>query len=86
MFGVYVLLYHRSFAKAYPDCQVNKVLLFAMLTGIAYGGLTELLQKYVFTGRTCSIYDFIANVAGCIIALGIILFRLKRARSQAGNS
>ncbi len=39
---------------------------------IAYGGLTEFMQKYVFTNRYGSIFDFIADTIGCI--LGIIFF------------
>ena len=42
------------------------------LASILYGGLTELLQKYIFINRYCSLYDFIADTFGCII--GIIVF------------
>jgi len=42
--------------------------------GIAYGGITELLQAYVFIGRTASIYDFIANSIGCFA--GYLIFKL----------
>ena len=42
------------------------------LISILYGGLTELLQKYLFINRYCSLYDFIADTIGCVI--GIIIF------------
>ena len=42
------------------------------LISILYGGLTELLQKYLFINRYCSLYDFLADTVGCFI--GIILF------------
>ena len=42
--------------------------------GIAYGGITELLQGYVFIGRTASIYDFIANAVGCFA--GYLFFKI----------
>jgi len=46
----------------------------AIGAGIAYGGITELLQGYVFIGRTASIYDFIANCFGCFA--GYLIFKL----------
>lgn len=49
-----------------------KAILFVSLLTIAYSGLTELLQKYIFTERYCNIFDFMENVVGCI--LGIIIF------------
>ena len=42
------------------------------LISILYGGLTELLQKYLFINRYGSLYDFIADTIGCVI--GIIIF------------
>lgn len=48
--------------------------LLTILLSISYGGLTELLQKYVFINRYGSIYDLIANAIGCV--LGVIVFFL----------
>lgn len=48
--------------------------LLTLLLSISYGGLTELLQKYVFVNRYGSIYDLIANAIGCV--LGVIVFFL----------
>ena len=42
------------------------------LISILYGGLTELLQKYLFINRYGSLYDFMADTIGCLI--GIIFF------------
>ena len=61
---------HLFFNKNYPHKQ--KLLLTISLISILYGGLTELLQKYLFINRYCSLYDFIADIIGCF--LGIILF------------
>jgi VanZ family protein len=47
-------------------------------TGILFGAVTELLQAYVFVWRQASIYDFIADTAGCIV--GFLLFRLTFSR------
>lgn len=41
---------------------------------ILYGGLTEILQYYVFVNRYGSVYDFFADVIGCI--LGVFIFKI----------
>ena len=41
---------------------------------ISYGALTEILQTYVFIGRYGSIYDFYADVIGCV--LGVFIFKI----------
>lgn len=38
-----------------------------------FGALIELLQKWVFVGRSYDYFDLAANVLGCIIALIIAL-------------
>lgn len=48
--------------------------MIVLIIGIAYSGLTELLQGTVFKGRCCSLYDFIADALGCLV--GIFVFRL----------
>ena len=45
-----------------------------LIVSASYGALTELLQKYVFIGRYGSIYDFFADLIGCV--LGIFIFNL----------
>ena len=56
---------------------------------ILYGGLTELLQKYLFINRYGSIYDFIADTIGCL--LGLIFFhflvqkKLKKLKKSEDN-
>lgn len=56
-----------------PDYHNRKRLIVTIsLISILYGGLTELLQEYVFINRYCSIFDFIADTIGCI--LGVIFF------------
>ncbi len=52
----------------------KKIFIIVALISILYSGLTEILQKYFFTNRYGSIYDFIADTIGC--ALGIFLFHL----------
>jgi VanZ family protein len=54
----------------------------ALNIGILVGGITELLQATtLITGRQCSVYDFIANVAGCFLGWGIfVLWKRKRSK------
>ena len=49
-----------------------KIQLITFIITITFGALTELLQMYVFVGRYGSMYDFFADVIGCV--LGIFLF------------
>lgn len=63
---------YRNYLKKYSHPYKNKLLLTIILLTIAYGGLTEILQKYLFINRYCSIFDFIADAIGCI--LGVIIY------------
>ncbi len=44
------------------------------LISVSYGALTEVLQHYLFRGRCGSVYDFFADVIGCV--LGIFIFKI----------
>ena len=73
LFFIFVLLLVYGFAKQYR----YKILfsypsLSSILTGILYGGITEILQNFLFRGRTGDIFDFAADVTGCV--LGTIFF------------
>jgi VanZ family protein len=52
----------------------NVLQLVTLLISASYGGLTELLQNYLFRGRYGSVYDFLADLIGCV--LGIFIFKL----------
>ena len=57
--------------------------LIALNIGIFLGGITELLQgTTLITGRQCSVYDFIANVAGCFVGWGSFALWKKRKRED----
>jgi hypothetical protein len=58
-----------------PDDKVNwrgRLVWLLLLVVCAYGGLDELTQPYF--GRTCDLYDFLANVAAVITGLFIVSF------------
>jgi VanZ family protein len=74
VFGVlsFLILYENK--VQYFKGKHRSLLLICLLTGIAYGALTEVLQFYVFVGRHGNFYDFYANVAG--VFSGMALFML----------
>jgi len=56
-------------------------ILFSLLIlglGAFYGGLIELLQKYIFTYRSADWYDFAADVSGALVAVLIAPFFFKK--------
>ena len=75
------------FNNAYP----HKKSLYTIITliSIAYGGLTEILQKYLFINRYGSIFDFIADTIGCFLGLCMFLFlaqkKLKKLKKSEDN-
>ncbi|MFA4851953.1 MAG: VanZ family protein [Bacteroidales bacterium] len=78
LFLVFVFLLAYGFAKQNRfNILHQKFLLLSLLTGVIYGGLTEILQEVVFIERTSGFFDFIADVAGCLIGL-LFFFFLKR--------
>ena len=52
------------------------ILLFTLLTGLAYAALDEWHQAYV-PGRMSSVYDFFADGLGIILALPLILWWIR---------
>ena len=56
----------------------------ALLMGVLFSGITELLQLFVIPGRVCSVYDFIANVVGCFVGWGWYSWLVKRKQRSDG--
>ena len=77
MFGVLAFFIIFGYRKEYCEREKPyrvKLQLITLLIVAVYGALTELLQKYVFIGRSGNIYDFFADVIGCL--LGIFVFKI----------
>ncbi len=75
LFLVFLFLLAYWFAKQNRfNILHQKFLLLSLLTGVIYGGLTEILQEVVFIERTSNFFDFIADVAGCLIGLLFFFF------------
>lgn len=68
-----VLLFHGLVLHYRERISLWMYALIVIGTGVFYGGITELLQAYIFVWRQASVYDFIADSVGCIA--GYLLFR-----------
>jgi len=70
LFGMLILLLSAgSYYKAGKVALNKKLIYIYLIVTIALGGITELLQKWIFIGRSCDIKDFYADVIGVIFAL-----------------
>ena len=64
----------------------NRLFIIISLISILYGGLTEILQKYLFINRYGSYYDFIADAIGCLIGIIIFHFLAQKKLKKLTNS
>lgn len=79
IFFVLQVLYMRglSLQEKFPALRKNYGLA-ALFFCIAYGGLLEVMQAYLFSERSGDVLDFIANSFGCI--MGMMLFPALKKR------
>ena len=74
LFGVFIFLLLYGFRRQFRFPRLQSLyLLIAWLIAAAFGGFTEILQHYVFVGRTGSFYDFFADLVGCAVGMGIFM-------------
>ena len=57
----------------------------AIIIGIAYGALTEIMQETLVPLRTGSVYDWIADIIGSVFGAGFAYFFL-RNRNNLKNA
>ena len=62
----------------------RKALWITLIIGIMYGILTEIMQETLVPGRTGSVYDWLADVIGCILG-AIIAYFLLHDRNNLKN-
>ncbi len=74
MFGILSFLMLWPYRYDQRKGKKRSLIAIILLTGVVFGGVTELLQAYVFVGRHGNIFDFFANAAGTMT--GMILFSL----------
>lgn len=76
---VYLILsFLMLLARKSQGQMLNAVVIITLLS-ISYGGIIELIQHYLISGRVGDWLDFIANAAGAL--LGIVVMKLYSARS-----
>jgi VanZ family protein len=76
IFGVFVYSLLKGFVQN-PVLSFRIASFYSLLISIAFGGITELLQVYIFTYRQGSIYDFIADGIGSLVGY-LVCSRWKR--------
>ena len=77
LFTGLVFLALRSFVTQYRTNSQRLLYVVIVITAIATGGVTELMQQYIL-GRQGSLYDFGADALGCLI--GMVLFNLMKEK------
>ena len=74
MYAVFVGLTLIGLKKHYREEPLKKHHYYVILgIGIAFGGITEVLQDHVFIGRDGNFFDFYADIFGCLIGLIVYL-------------
>ncbi len=74
LFGILSFLMLWSNRQQYFESKKRSLISFVLISGTFYGGLTEILQAFVFVGRHGNIFDFFANMTGTFS--GFVLFVL----------
>lgn len=75
VFAVFVVLILNGFFKDPGMTRIRPLIIpLALNIGILFSGITEIIQKFWIYGRVASVYDFIANVAGCLLGWWVFTF------------
>lgn len=78
LFAVLVFLSLRSFMMQYKKMHQRLIYVGVLLVSISIGGITELMQSYLLTGRNGNVYDFGADALGCLT--GLFIFNLVKQK------
>ncbi len=82
LFAVFAVLLILGFIKQRNIYILNRYSVISALTvSVLYGGLTELLQKFVFYQRTADVYDFVFDILGAVSGMFFVLFYNKKIRT-----
>lgn len=75
VFGTYTILLAEGFYKLSKSLVLKRnPMLFSLLSGMIFAFLTEIMQAFIISGRNGNVYDFIADVIGCL--LGILFWKI----------
>ena len=82
MFGTLSFLILFGYRHLYAGNNKQKLVWAAVLTTIAYGFLTEVLQYYVFIGRSGNVYDALADAIGAVLGWWLFIPVFKKLKSK----
>ena len=79
IFGIFSFLILWGYRAQYFE-RKNRYLLasIAVIVSALYGLITEILQRYVFIGRSGNVYDFLADTVGALIGWGLFIFLFRK--------
>lgn len=84
MFAVLVFLLIQGFRKDGNPVLVRKSpVLAAIISALLFGGVMEFTQNYLIPNRFGSVYDEIANLAGCLVGWGVWRWTYGRKRPSS---
>ena len=76
MFSAVIMYDYYRLHKKSPS--IYRWIFWGFIVPVIYGGLIELLQMYVFASRSAECGDWIADIAGSLIATILAFVLLKR--------
>ena len=83
-FGMFFVLSAVCLFSYYKWCggkpKMGRWLFWGFVMPVAYGGVIELLQKYVFTHRGAEWGDLVANTLGSLVACVLVVWILSKPR------
>ena len=62
----------------------RKMLWLVLAIGIVFGALTEIMQETLIPSRSGSVYDWLADIIGCILGVAFYYF-FHRSRNNLQN-
>jgi VanZ family protein len=78
IFGGFVFLLTKAFIFQYPNVNKKKIIRICLVVGIFIGALSEVMQHYVFVGRNGNYVDFLADLIGCFVGMGVYLIQNRK--------
>lgn len=74
LFGILILLTFLPILKSAFSEKTKKQYLYVIaLSAVAWGLLTEVIQHYFIAGRTFDLWDWVADSAGILVGVWIIV-------------
>lgn len=76
LFGVQAWLLIKANLQ-YSTQNPKKIIVIWCVVSALFGALIELMQKFIFTGRSYDYFDMIANTLGCLIVYFVVSKKIK---------